>query len=224
MKKKRGEAGAERRLRRKESGDGATRERVLRAAFAVFRARGFAGASTLEIATRAKVSKRDLYALFDNKEAMLSACITERARRMRRPLDPAAPLARTQADVAATLVALGSAIVAGVCEPDVLAVYRLAIAESDRAPEVARALDAGGREANHRALGTWIAQVQAQGLIGPGDPAAITAEFIALLWGGLLVQMLLKVRDVPSPAEIDARARAATDALLMLHPPPRREN
>ena len=40
-----------------------TRERVLKAAFAVFSSRGFSGASTLEIATRAQVSKRDLYAL-----------------------------------------------------------------------------------------------------------------------------------------------------------------
>jgi AcrR family transcriptional regulator len=46
----------------------------------------FPGASTLEIATRAKVSKRDLYALFGSKRAMLAACIKERAARMRQPL------------------------------------------------------------------------------------------------------------------------------------------
>ena len=40
------------------------RERVRKAAFAVFCERGFSGASMLEIATRAQVSKRDLYALF----------------------------------------------------------------------------------------------------------------------------------------------------------------
>jgi hypothetical protein len=40
------------------------RERVRKAGFAEFCKRGFSGASTLEIATRAKVSKRDLYALF----------------------------------------------------------------------------------------------------------------------------------------------------------------
>jgi AcrR family transcriptional regulator len=40
---------------------------VLRAAFGVFRKRGFSGASTLEIATRAKVSKRDLHVPFGSK-------------------------------------------------------------------------------------------------------------------------------------------------------------
>jgi len=200
------------------------RERVLKAAFALFREHGFAGTSTLEIATRAKVSKRDLYALFNDKQAMLTACIDERARRMRQPLASAASIPRSGAEVAATLVALGSSILRGISSPEVLAVYRLAIAESDRAPEVGRALDAGGREANWRALAEWLARVQAQGLIGAGDPAAITARFISMLWGDVLIRLLLQVRDAPAPEEIEARARAAADALLTLYPPSRTGN
>src|SRR5271166_3808139 len=87
--------------------EGSARERVLTAAFALFRKRGFSGASTLEIATRAKVSKRDLYALFGNKDAMLTACIRERASRMRQPLELAAPIPCGSEAVAATLVELG---------------------------------------------------------------------------------------------------------------------
>src|SRR5215475_9627412 len=79
------------------------RARVLKAAFGVFRKRGFSGASTLEIATRAKVSKRDLYALFGSKHAMLAACIRERAGRMRQPLELAAPPPNSKEAVAATL-------------------------------------------------------------------------------------------------------------------------
>lgn len=199
--------------------EGSTRERVLKAAFAVFRKRGFSGASTLEIATRAQVSKRDLYALFGNKHAMLAACIRERASRMRQPLEPAAPAPPSREAVAATLVDLGTSILRGVCHPDVLAVYRLAIAESDRAPEVARVLDSSGREANHAALAAWLAQAQAQGHIGAGDPAAMAAQFLATLWGSLLIQLLLRVREAPASDEIKSRAEAATRALLALHPP-----
>jgi AcrR family transcriptional regulator len=61
------------------------RERVLGAAFSAFQEFGYAGASTIEITTRAKVSKRELYRLFGNKRAMLTAWIIERARRMRLP-------------------------------------------------------------------------------------------------------------------------------------------
>lgn len=194
---------------------------MLRSAFAVFRKRGFSGASTLEIATRAQVSKRDLYALFGSKQAMLAACIKERAARMRQPLELAAPVPTSRAAVAATLVQLGTSILRVVCHPDVLTVHRLAIAESDRTPEIARTLDRNGREANHVALAGWLAKAQAQGVIGAGDPAAMAAHFLAALWGGLLMQLLLRVREAPTTEEMDARARAATDATLTLYPPPR---
>jgi AcrR family transcriptional regulator len=197
--------------------ESSTRERVLKAAFAVFRRRGFSGASTLEIATRAQVSKRDLYALFGSKHAMLAACIKERAATMRQPLELAAP--KSRADVAALLVEFGTLILRVVSHPDVLVVHRLAIAESDRAPEIARTLDRNGREANHAALADWLAKAQAQGLIGPGDPAAMAAHFLAILWGGLLIQLLLRVREAPSADEIDARARSAADATLKRYAP-----
>jgi AcrR family transcriptional regulator len=200
------------------AGEASTRERVLKAAFAVFRSRGFSGASTLEIATRARVSKRDLYALFGSKHAMLAACIKERAARMRQPLELAVP--NSQADVAALLIEFGTSVLRVVCHPDVLVVHRLAIAESDRAPEIARTLERNGREANHAALADWLAKAQAQGLLlGRGDPAAMAAHFLAILWGGLLIQLLLRVRDAPAADEIDARARAATDATLKLYGP-----
>jgi AcrR family transcriptional regulator len=193
---------------------GSTRARVLSAAFELFRKQGFAGTSTLEIATRAQVSKRELYALFESKQAMLAACIAERAGRMRRPVDLAAPIPQTRDAVAASLIELGASILRGACHPDVLAVYRLAIAEVDRAPEIARTLNVNGRQANRQALAAWLARAQAQGLIGDGDPAAMTERFVATLWGDLLVLLLLRVREPPTAGEIEARARAAAEALL----------
>src|SRR5579872_5966383 len=46
---------------------------ILGAAFSVLMERGYAGASTLEIARRARVSKRELYAAFGSKEGILAA-------------------------------------------------------------------------------------------------------------------------------------------------------
>src|SRR5215467_7649224 len=55
--------------RAKENSDAAAvRGRILTAAFEVFQERGYAATSTLEIATRARVSKRELYALVGNKQ------------------------------------------------------------------------------------------------------------------------------------------------------------
>ncbi len=62
----------------------AVRDRILEAAFAAFIKSGYAKTSTLEIATRARVSKRELYALVGNKQEMLISCISERAKRLER--------------------------------------------------------------------------------------------------------------------------------------------
>src|SRR5262249_56412665 len=135
--------------RRAKGFDGSTRERVLAAAFTVFRKCGFSRASTFEIATRAQVSKRDLYALFGSKHAMLTACIRERTGRMRQPLELAAAIPSSGDALAATLVELGSSIMRVACHPDVLAVHRLALAEAGRAAPVPATLGSRGPAAHH---------------------------------------------------------------------------
>jgi hypothetical protein len=52
----------------------------------------------------------------------------------------------------------------------------------------------------------------------------MAARFLAVLWGGLLIQLLLRVRDAPPPDEIESRARAATKAIMTLYPPPRADD
>src|SRR5258708_37971337 len=61
------------------------RERILGAAMETFMEHGVAAAATLEIATRAKVSKRELYAIVGNKQEMLAECIAGPGRGMRLP-------------------------------------------------------------------------------------------------------------------------------------------
>jgi len=187
------------------------RERVLKAAFTLFREHGFSSTSMLDIVTRARVSKRDLYALFNNKHAVLAACISERAQRMRRPLDPTIPVPQTRDGLATLLVELGVSILKTVCHPEVLTVFRLAIAESDRAPEIARTLDSSGREANQKALTELLRKAQARGLVLAGDPAVLAVRYLDVLWGDLLIRLLMRVREAPKEREIEVRARAATE-------------
>ena len=168
----------------------------------------------LDIVTRARVSKRDLYALFNNKHAVLAACISERAQRMRRPLDATTPVPQTREALATLLVELGVSILKTLCQPEVLTVYRLAIAESDHAPEIARTLDSSGREANQEALTGLVRKAQALGLVLAGDPAVLAVRYLAVLSGDLLIRLLMRVREVPTEREIEIRARAATEMLM----------
>jgi len=190
------------------------RERVLDAAFAAFMKHGFATASTLEIATAARVSKRELYALVGNKEQILFECISSRARRMQLPAD--LPLPRDRNALLGALTALGTQIVRELTDPAVVAVFRLAIAEAVRAPEVARILDTAGRETVRRALRQFMTHARESRLLD-GNPAELAEQFGGLLWGNLLVGLLLGVMERPSPNQIAKRACEASTAFLQMY-------
>jgi len=198
--------------------DDDSRHRILGAAFSAFLKHGYAGASTLEIATRAKVSKRDLYANFRDKQAMLVACIKSRTERMR--LSPELPMPTSREMLAATLEAFGANLLREVSHPTVIATFRLAIAEATRSPEVAQTLEAAGREATRHALTDLLARAQSAGLIGTGAPPEMATQFLALLWDGLMVSLLLGLAARPQPGEIERRAAKATAAFLHLHSEP----
>src|ERR1700755_1984140 len=138
--------------KRRQKGDDETavRERILEAAFTAFMKSGYATTSTLEIATRARVSKREIYALVGNKQEMLIACISERARRLQVPTD--LPVPRDRKILAHVLTSFGAQLVHEISDPTVIAVFRLAIAEAVQAREVAQALDSIGRETGRAAL------------------------------------------------------------------------
>jgi AcrR family transcriptional regulator len=197
--------------------DASVHDRILDAAFEAFMERGYAATSTLEIATRARVSKRELYALVGNKQQMLIAAIGERAKQLRAPADM--PRLRDRATLAHVLTAFGTQLVREVSDPAVVAVFRLAIAEAVQAPEVARTLDAHGRETSRAALRDIMTQARAAGLID-GRPAELAEQFAGLLWRDLMVSLLLGVAERPGPRAIGARARDAAEAFLRLHPMP----
>lgn len=193
------------------------RARILDAAFASFMTSGYAATSTLEIATRARVSKRELYALVGNKKEMLIACISARATRLQVPAD--LPVPHDRETLAQVLTSLGTQLVREITDPTVIAVFRLAIAEAVHAPEVAQALDSTGRETSRAALRQIMARAQASGLLN-GRPAELAEQFSGLLWGNLMVSLLLGVAERPNSREVAARARNATAVFLQLHPRP----
>jgi AcrR family transcriptional regulator len=200
------------------SGDDAgglpVRGRILNAAFSAFVEAGYAETSTLEIAKRARVSKRELYAVVGNKQEMLVACIRERADRLRVPAD--LPELRDRDALKRALVAFGTQLLRETTNATVIAVFRLAIAEAVRTPEVAAALDTVGRQSGRAALAAIMSDARSRGLLN-GRPVEMAERFAGLLWGDLMVSLLLRTVDTPTPAEVARRAREAATAFLRLH-------
>jgi hypothetical protein len=98
-------------------------------------------------------------------------------------------------------------------------VFRLAIAEAPRAPEVARALTSVGIETSRAALRDIMSRAKSAGLLG-GQPVEMTEQFAGLLWGNLMMNLLLRTVDRPGPREITRRAHDATVAFLKIYPQP----
>jgi AcrR family transcriptional regulator len=189
------------------------RGRILSAAWSALMEHGYAAASTAEIARRARVSKRDLYACFGSKQAILAALVGARAARMQAPLLNAP--CNTRAELAEALTRFGTTLLHEASLPAVLALYRLAIAETERDPSVGLVLDAAGRDANRAALAKLLTGARERGLL-TGEPEAMAGRFLALLWEDLFVRLLLDVAPPSDAPEIARRARDATEALLRL--------
>lgn len=197
---------------------GPTRARIIEATFHLLMERGYAGASTREIARRARVSKRELYALFDSKEGILAAMIASRASRMRQPLG--LPSVSDRATFAAALRQFGVTLLREGTNPAVMAIFRLAIAEAERAPDLARRLNDDGRRPTRAALIDFLARAAERGLMAGDDIEAMATRFFALLWGDLQIGLLLRLIEPPPAEEIERRAASAVRALLSLYPAP----
>jgi len=190
------------------------RARILSAAFMVLQERGYAATSTREIAARAKVSKRELYTQFGNKEGILGALIASRAARMRQPLEHAEVHDRTS--LVTTLRAFGVGFLGQLCDPAVVAIFRLAISGAERSPEMSRVLDGKARAPIRAAVEALMRAARTAGLL-TGEPSAMTTRFLALLTGEVHVALLLGLVATPEPSELARIAKAATDILLQLY-------
>ncbi len=201
-----------------EADESALRRRILGAAFTAFTELGYSRTSTLEIATRARVSKRDLYSLVGNKLEMLVACIRDRSARF--PLPAELPDSTDREMLRAVLTRFGERFLTEVTDPNVVETFRLAIAEAIRAPEVARALEKFGRQKGRSVLRGALAKARENSLVS-GEPDEMAREFFVLLWGDLIMDLLLRTVKAPSQGEIARRSADAARALLVLHPAPR---
>jgi AcrR family transcriptional regulator len=195
-------------------GSESSRQRILEAAFKVFSREGYERASTLAIATEAKVSKRDLYANFASKHDILAACIEVHAAGMK--LAAELPRPQSPAHLEAILARLAGRVLVRVSDPKIVTVYRLAIAEAQRAPQIAETLDRVGRGATHQRVAALLAEAQAAGLIVEGDPLQFATEFLALAWEGMWMRLVLGVVATPTEADCEARAARAAQSFMRL--------
>jgi TetR/AcrR family transcriptional repressor of mexJK operon len=188
------------------------RQRVLEAARALFLARGYGAVSMDAVAQRAGVSKATLYAYFQSKDAlfatMMDGCsLTDMVEERLFALAPA--------DLPAALTAIGQTVLRFLVRPDILAVFRIAVAESARFPELGQTFHARGPQRFLDRLTEWLVEQQRAGRVRQAaDPVVAAQQFAALLRSGLFLRTTLALPPPPTEAEIDGTVAAAVATWL----------
>lgn len=192
------------------------RDRILSAAFQSLKENGFSGASTLEIATKAHVSKRELYTLFSSKDEILLACIAERASAIGGSVSEL-PEPSTARELFVVLREFGFRLLKDAASADILTAFRFAIARNDDLPEVARILDKNGRRASREALAKVIDHAVSRGLLKSLEAKQMARTHLGLLWSDLQVGLLLGVLKPPAEDEMKLISEQAAREFLAIY-------
>jgi AcrR family transcriptional regulator len=194
----------------------ARKEAILKAAGQVFLEQGFERAATLEIARRAKTSKRELYELFGSKQDLLAALIRSVSQRMETPLRLPAPNSR--AAFFDILRGFAVKFLEELLTPTRVGLYRLAIAEAHRSPTVAQELEANGRAPVQAAVQDLFQQGEEKGYIKPGETSLMVRVFFGVLIGNWQTQLLLGLGAEPTAELIGERAATAASVIERMSP------
>ncbi len=186
------------------------RAAMLSAAFAAFVEHGVSGTTTDEIARRARVSKREIYRHFGSTELLFGELVRERGRTMQQGL--ALGPAESREAALATMGRFGREFLSLLTAPSTIAVYRMAVAEATRLPELGRQLDAQGRGVVREALQAWLADARQRAVLPVSDPERAAGSYLAMLMGDLPLRLMLGAIPPPGPAELASRVVAALAA------------
>lgn len=184
---------------------------LLRAAADIFFEQGYAATSIDAIIERAGGSKRNIYTEFGNKEGLFTAIVTEHVERALSSLAMEDMEAR---DLRGTLTAFGHQLLEVLMSPALLGVYRIAVTESARFPDLVRKFyDLGPGRASAR-LAEVLDAARRDGRLRVVDCVAAADHFSGMLRGNLHLQVVLGLRPPPDATEMRAVIASAVDLFM----------
>lgn len=183
------------------------RAQIMEAAKQLFYGRGFETTTTYDIAHRARVSKRTLYEHFESKREILSALIAETSSRMAEPVEMDQPTDRKQFIDA--LRRFGRSFLDELCEPEKIAMYRLAVMSAGKPGPVAQELLMSGRRQVSETVGRLFGAAAQIGLIDAKAIPTLVPVYFYVLIGQLQVDLMLGLEKKPSPQVLRTRVDEA---------------
>jgi AcrR family transcriptional regulator len=187
------------------------REALLRAAAEVFFEQGYAATSIDAIIERAGGSKRNIYDTFKNKEGLFSAIVTQNADRILSTLVVEGIEGR---DLQETLTVFGRQLLEAYMSPSLLGVYRIAIAEANRFPDLVKAFYERGPGRATARLAEILEEAGKQGEVRTGDYSRMADQFVGMIRDNFHLQVALGLRPPPSAEEAREAVNSAVGIFL----------
>lgn len=188
---------------------------MLKRAGQVFLERGFSEASMSEIAHAVGGSKGTLYAYFDSKDEIFAEFMAAEIGRRIKVTFTADP----DCGVEEVLRAMGRRHLAMFSDHTAIALYRIAIHEGLRFPEIGRRFMEAGALTARGLLARYFRQAADSGVISIGDAQLAAQQFLALCQASLMPDLLMGTMAAPSPPEIERQVDLALNAFLAIYPP-----
>jgi len=176
------------------------RTEILQAALETFRREGFHAASMDLIAERASVSKRTLYNHFPSKDALFDTVIDGCWQRFVRPEDPAFD---PNILVHERLAALARSRMNVLLDPELLAIFRMVLAESMRMPDLGRAYRRDQPHLELLGVKDLLQDEVSRGRLFIEDVDLAATHFWGLVFEGLFWPVVLLLQGPTGPTERD---------------------
>jgi AcrR family transcriptional regulator len=201
-----------------ESREQHKRRQVLDGAEAAFLELGFEGSSVDEIARRAGVSKGTLYNHFPDKRKLFAAVVDRECQRQAEKVFTVS-LEDVPAQVA--LRRIGTQYLDFLLSPFAIRLFRVAVAESARFPELGRTFWESGPDLGTRRLAQFLAAAVARGELQIDDLDLASHQFIELCKAKLFYAEVFGVSQEASAADRERVVDAAVRTFLAAHAPAR---
>ncbi|MBA3325256.1 MAG: TetR/AcrR family transcriptional regulator [Rhodobacteraceae bacterium] len=191
-------------------------EQLLDGARAVILARGFEGSSVDDIAREAGISKATMYRYYPDKSALFAAVMHRDCSRQSTALEGIEVEGRT---LEAILTELCAVYVEFVSTPCAQGIFRSAVSESKRFPEIGQAFYASGPERGRAWLVPLLVAAAERGEIEVEDADLAAHRFFALCQAEVYFKRLFGIVEGYDAAEIAAHSADTAKAFLRMYRP-----
>jgi TetR/AcrR family transcriptional regulator, mexJK operon transcriptional repressor len=157
-------------------------EELLNVALDIFLERGFDQTTIEDIATQVGMSKRTVYARYEDKGALFKAAVRRAIERFTVPRAVLEAVATE--DLQETLAAIARLRIANVARPVAIKLQRILTAQSYRFPELFKAFSEEGVGPTVSFLTELFVRYSAQGQINATEPHRAATAFLSLVVGG----------------------------------------